>query len=69
MKRPPYENFPVISNERLSLREIHSDDMKDLIEISFYDVVKMEKMSRANYAFFSNPENSSLTFSNFNVLR
>ena len=47
MKRPPYENFPVISNERLSLREIQSDDMKDLIEISFYDAIQATTMEQA----------------------
>lgn len=37
---PPYEDFPEISNEKISLRRILNSDIEDLIEISFYDSIQ-----------------------------
>lgn len=41
MKFPPYDNFPIISDDKISLRQIQFSDIKDLIEISFYDAVQV----------------------------
>lgn len=40
MKPPPYTIFPNITDERISLRQIRATDIKDLIEVSFYDAVQ-----------------------------
>lgn len=37
MKLPPYSTFPDISGDNILLRQIHTSDIKDIIEISFYD--------------------------------
>lgn len=37
IKRPPYKNFPMLASEKIVLREILQTDIKDIIEISFYD--------------------------------
>lgn len=36
-KLPPYKDFPILASERIVLREILQTDIKDIIEISFYD--------------------------------
>lgn len=40
MKLPPYENFPSISNNKISLRQIQFSDINEIIEISFYDATQ-----------------------------
>ena len=40
LSRPPYTVFPNITGERITLRQIGASDMKDLVEISFYDAVQ-----------------------------
>lgn len=40
MKLPPYKRFPEILADRISLREIQHSDIKDLVEISFYNGIK-----------------------------
>lgn len=40
MKLPPYNIFPTIISEKISLRQIQSSDINDIIEISFYDAVQ-----------------------------
>lgn len=47
MKLPPYDIFPFISGEKISLREILSTDIEDLIEISFYDAVQATTFQEA----------------------
>ena len=47
IKVPPYSNFPSISNDKVSLRQILSSDIKDLIEISFYDSVQAKTLEQA----------------------
>ena len=37
MKRPPYDKFPKIISDTIVLRQIQAEDIKDLVEISFYD--------------------------------
>ena len=37
MKLPPYDKFPEIISNAIILRQIKSSDIKDLVEISFYD--------------------------------
>jgi ribosomal-protein-alanine N-acetyltransferase len=40
MKLPPYPIFPNISGDKISLRQILTADIKDLVAISFYDSVR-----------------------------
>ncbi|GAB2451303.1 N-acetyltransferase [Hymenobacter qilianensis] len=40
MNLPPYTVFPTIAGDNISLREIMPADIKDLVEISFYDSVQ-----------------------------
>lgn len=47
MPLPQYENFPSITGDRISLRQVLDRDMPDLIEISFYDAVKAETVEQA----------------------
>lgn len=37
MNLPPYNLFPVIKTDRISLREIITSDLNDIIEISYYN--------------------------------
>lgn len=37
MKLPPYSKFPEVISDKIILREVRTEDIKDLIEISFYD--------------------------------
>lgn len=37
MNLPPYQDFPTPKNSTILLREIRTEDIKDLVEISFYD--------------------------------
>lgn len=39
MNLPPYDKFPEIDSETIILREIQDDDIKDVVEISFYDAM------------------------------
>jgi ribosomal-protein-alanine N-acetyltransferase len=47
MKLPPYSIFPIISGDKISLREIGSSDIEDLIEISFYDSIQATTFQEA----------------------
>lgn len=47
MKTPPYKNYPIISNDRISLRQIHNSDISDIIEISFYDAIQATTLQQA----------------------
>lgn len=40
MRLPPYRQFPLLSNDKISLRQIVTSDLEDLLEISVYDGVK-----------------------------
>jgi ribosomal-protein-alanine N-acetyltransferase len=47
MKLPPYNTFPIISGDKISLREIITADLEDLIEISFYDSIQATTFQQA----------------------
>ncbi|OOG65685.1 GNAT family N-acetyltransferase [Flavobacterium sp. A45] len=47
MKLPPYSIFPIISGDKISLREIRTDDIEDLIEISFYNAIQATTFQQA----------------------
>lgn len=47
MNKPPYESFPTVSDERILLRQINPAEIKDIIEISFYDAKKASSESEA----------------------
>lgn len=40
MKLPPFNIFPNITGDKILLRQIMTADIKDLVEISFYDAVQ-----------------------------
>ena len=40
MKLPPYDKFPYISDDNITLREIQFSELSDLLEISYYDGVQ-----------------------------
>ncbi len=37
LRLPPYETYPVLSNETVTIRGIQEADIPDLVDISFYD--------------------------------
>jgi ribosomal-protein-alanine N-acetyltransferase len=47
MKLPPYNTFPIISGDRITLRQILTTDIEDLIEISFYDAIQATTLQQA----------------------
>jgi ribosomal-protein-alanine N-acetyltransferase len=47
MRLPPYDIFPIISDDRISLRQIMTADIEDLIEISFYDAIQATTLQQA----------------------
>lgn len=47
MKLPPYKDFPMISGDKISLREIMPSDIEALIEISFYDAIQATTVEQA----------------------
>jgi RimJ/RimL family protein N-acetyltransferase len=47
MNLPPYKNFPTISGENISLRQIMPADIESLIEISCYDAIKATSLIQA----------------------
>ncbi|QBZ98198.1 GNAT family N-acetyltransferase [Flavobacterium sangjuense] len=47
MKLPPYDNYPIIADDKIILREIATSDHGDLIEISFYDGVQAQTLEEA----------------------
>lgn len=47
MKLPPYDIFPIIAGDKISLREILNTDIEDIIEISFYDAIQATTFQEA----------------------
>lgn len=47
MPLPLYDNFPNITGDRVSLRQVLDRDMQDLIEISFYDAIQAKNTDEA----------------------
>ncbi|MES2512772.1 MAG: GNAT family N-acetyltransferase [Bacteroidota bacterium] len=44
MSLPPYLVFPVITSDKIILREVSEADLKDILEIQFYDGVAADTM-------------------------
>lgn len=44
---PPYDVFPTIFGDKITLREIQISDVNDIIEISYYDAVKASTLKQA----------------------
>lgn len=42
-----YDNFPNITSDRVSLRQVLDTDIPELIEISFYDAIQAESIEQA----------------------
>lgn len=51
MKRPPFNAFPELQNERILLREAHEDDILSLLEILTYDGKSAETLEEGNNNF------------------
>ena len=47
INRPPYDDFPFLANDKVYLRQILDSDMKDLVEISFYDSIQAKTLELA----------------------
>lgn len=47
MKLPPYDIYPTISGERISLRQVLRIDIEDIVEISFYDSIHATTVDEA----------------------
>ena len=47
MKLPPYDIFPNVTADNILLRQITTADIKDLVEISFYDAVQATTVQQA----------------------
>jgi ribosomal-protein-alanine N-acetyltransferase len=47
MKLPPFNIFPNITGDKISLRQIMTADIKDLVEISFYNAVQATTVQQA----------------------
>lgn len=47
MRKPPYDNFPVLSDDRVLLRQIKDIDLADLVDITFYDAVQANNLQHA----------------------
>lgn len=47
MKLPPYNIFPTITGDKITLRQIMTADIKDLVGISFYDDVQAKTVQKA----------------------
>jgi ribosomal-protein-alanine N-acetyltransferase len=44
---PPYEDFPAVGNDKVLLQKIRNSDIKDLVEISFYDAIQATTLKQA----------------------
>jgi len=47
MKLPPYHTYPTIPGDRILLRQVLPSDIKDIVEISFYDSIKATTVDEA----------------------
>lgn len=47
MNLPPYPIFPEVSSETIVLRQVATADLKDLMEISFYDSIPATSLNDA----------------------
>lgn len=47
MNLPPYNLFPTLSTDKITLREIQVADIPGIVEISFYDAIKADNEKEA----------------------
>jgi ribosomal-protein-alanine N-acetyltransferase len=47
MKLPPYDIYPTITGDKITLRQILPSDIKDLVEISYYDSIQATTIEQA----------------------
>lgn len=47
MNLPPFDIFPTIEGERVSLRQISVNDIESIVEISFYDATQATSIQQA----------------------
>jgi len=47
MRLPPYDKFPIISDDKVSLRQIRDLDVSDIVDISYYDAVQATTRAQA----------------------
>lgn len=47
MNRPPYDIFPILIGDRISLRQIETPDIEELVQISFYDAIQATSWQEA----------------------
>lgn len=47
MKLPPYQDFPIISDKKIRLRQVIASDMNELLEISYYDAKQAKNVEQA----------------------
>ena len=47
MNLPPYNIYPIIPDDRISLRQILPLDIADIVEISFYNSVQATTINEA----------------------
>lgn len=47
MKLPPYDIYPSITGDKISLRQVQASDIEYLIEISFYDSIQATTLQEA----------------------
>ncbi|MBW3518600.1 GNAT family N-acetyltransferase [Flavobacterium sp. NKUCC04_CG] len=47
MNLPPYQIFPSLITNRLTLKQIETKDIKDIVEISYYDAVQAVDVQQA----------------------
>ena len=47
MTLPPFPNYPYLPGEKVTLRKIELEDLKDLVEITYYDAVQATSLEEA----------------------
>lgn len=47
MLLPPYTTFPIITGDKISLREILHSDIEDILEISYYNAIQATSLEEA----------------------
>ena len=46
-KKPPYNQFPFVSNDKIALSQIQTSDCFALMEISYYDAIQAKTLEKA----------------------
>ena len=47
MNLPPYHTFPIVSGDKILLRQVLSSDVPDIMDISFYDGIPATTVAQA----------------------